>query len=803
MRGLTWISAAVALIVVLALAWVANEADAQQGTPPGRFFSGPVIFGPPRVAGPFRGRRPVEVPTAGPVGTNVNVTGDNSPQNETAIAVSSVGTLFAAANDYRQGDLNVGAYRSTNGGATWSNVILKLPGGLSVGGDPSVAFDNLDDGYAAGIGFNRGGPTGARDGTVLVWKAQFGDFTGLEDAAVVAQGSRNLFHDKPYIGTGNLDGIGVADDVFISWTAFSMQGRFTTGFPILFSRSLNGGTTWSTPEQVSDGDATQGSVPVNGDNAVYVVFYDFGSNVNSPSDDFVKLDKSTDGGATWGTDVPVANVVEIPSPLPGWGFRTNSFPSIGTFPGASDDDLYVVFASDPAGAADAADVFFTRSMDGGSSWSSPVPLNDDGETNAHQFFPWLAVGPNGVIHVVWYDTRSVDAGPTNAEINLFYTSSSDGGGTWSANERVSAQGFVPNSGDQFGGAFIGDYNGIAATNPKAHPVWTGYRGQDQDIFYAAVGGVPNDPPTAAFVDSPYGGEEDTAIMFDGSDSEDPDGDDLTYDWDFGDGTTASSQIDTFSHTYLWGGTFTVTLTVSDGNGGTDTATTPATVDELNDLPVANAGGPYNGTVNVPISFDGSASSDPDNQDGTTDNDQTLTYNWDFGDTTMGTGLDPSHAYTVANPDPGYDVTLTVYDGFVNSLLSSTTATVQDAPTGNGNDIYVWDIVFESRTRGGRNGARHDERIAVTVRRDSDANGVADATDQPVSGVAVTVDLTESGLPIGSSSGPTNSSGVFRTGWFTDLDNGTYTADVTLDPGTFNWSTDLDVEADEEHTIPHP
>ena len=183
-----------------------------------------------------------------------------------------------------------------------------------------------------------------------------------------------------------------------------------------------------------------------------------------------------------------------PEPLAGVGVPGPiRSPSIGVSP--SGGDLYVVYASDPAGT-DAADVFFKRSTNGGSTWSPPVRLNDDVETNAHQFFPWLAVGPDGVVHVVWYDTRSVYDGPTNAEINLFYTSSSDGGDTWSANKRVSAQGFVPNSGDQFGGAFIGDYNGIAATTAAAHPVWTGYRGQDQDIFYATISQVPNDPLTS-------------------------------------------------------------------------------------------------------------------------------------------------------------------------------------------------------------------------------------------------------------------------------------------------------------------
>ena len=101
-----------------------------------------------------------------------------------------------------------------------------------------------------------------------------------------------------------------------------------------------------------------------------------------------------------------------------------------------------------------------------------------------------------MIHVVWYDTRGVGGSATNEEINVFYTSSSDGGDTWSANERVSAQGFVPNSGDQFGGGFIGAYNGITATTGTAFPVWTGYRGQDQDIFHATISRVPNDPLTS-------------------------------------------------------------------------------------------------------------------------------------------------------------------------------------------------------------------------------------------------------------------------------------------------------------------
>lgn len=88
-----------------------------------------------------------------------------------------------------------------------------------------------------------------------------------------------------------------------------------------------------------------------------------------------------------------------------------------------------------------------------------------------------------------------------------------------------------------------------------------------------AGGPPvseNNPPNAVAMGNPLTGLAPLNVMFAGAGSSDPDGDTLTYDWDFGDGNTASGQM--VSHIYTSPGSYDVILTVSDGNGGTDTDT---------------------------------------------------------------------------------------------------------------------------------------------------------------------------------------------------------------------------------------
>ena len=116
---------------------------------------------------------------------------------------------------------------------------------------------------------------------------------------------------------------------------------------------------------------------------------------------------------------------------------------------------------------------------------------------------------------------------------------------------------------------------------------------------------PNRPPVA-HAGGPYAAVRNQPITFDGSASSDPDGDALTYLWDFGDGTTGIGVAPTHAYSSL--GVFTVRLTVSDGQA-TSEALVSATI--TNARPLANAGPDRTVRRRTVVLLDGRASSDPD------------------------------------------------------------------------------------------------------------------------------------------------------------------------------------------------
>ncbi|MEA3165483.1 MAG: hypothetical protein QOJ26_340 [Thermoplasmata archaeon] len=169
---------------------------------------------------------------------------------------------------------------------------------------------------------------------------------------------------------------------------------------------------------------------------------------------------------------------------------------------------------------------------------------------------------------------------------------------------------------------------------------------------------PNRAPTASFVASVSA----LTVAVDGSGSSDPDGQAITYAWTFGDGATAIGA--TVSHMYGAAGTYTVTLSVSDGSLAS-TASQGVSVVKPNQAPTA---GFTASASNLAAAFDASASSDPD---GTP-----LSYAWTFGDGATASGRTASRTYVAAGT---YTVKLTVSDGQATAAASKT-VTVAAAAT---------------------------------------------------------------------------------------------------------------------------
>ena len=178
--------------------------------------------------------------------------------------------------------------------------------------------------------------------------------------------------------------------------------------------------------------------------------------------------------------------------------------------------------------------------------------------------------------------------------------------------------------------------------------------------------APTGQPVAAFTVSPTDPAPGDVVRFDGSSSTAPAGSTITsYTWDFGNGLTATGVR--ASTTYSSANTFTVRLTVRDSAGRTTTTT-----ETLSVAAAGSTAGPTSSftvsatpTAGAPVTFNGS---------GSTPSSSIVSYTWDFGDLTSGSGTIVSHTYLTAGTRT---VRLTVVD---NAGLSGTsTQSVVVAP----------------------------------------------------------------------------------------------------------------------------
>ena len=216
---------------------------------------------------------------------------------------------------------------------------------------------------------------------------------------------------------------------------------------------------------------------------------------------------------------------------------------------------------------------------------------------------------------------------------------------------------------------FGDGSSSSAANPTytyAHSgtysvVLTVSNGTTQGI--ASTTTTITAPATPAIVvraGGPYAGLVQQNINFSSSGTTNPTQRQLMYTWDFGDGSAGTGQSP--AHAYAAAGAYTVSLNVTDGLSQSGSASTQATVTTpATEIITPNAGGSYQNIPGQTIVFDASGSSD--------NFGNALTYTWNFGDGTSGSGVQPTHTYSAAGT---YTASVTVA---TSTLSASATANV--------------------------------------------------------------------------------------------------------------------------------
>lgn len=199
--------------------------------------------------------------------------------------------------------------------------------------------------------------------------------------------------------------------------------------------------------------------------------------------------------------------------------------------------------------------------------------------------------------------------------------------------------------------------------------------------------VGNTNPIASVTVSANGGNAPLTVVFNASGSSDADGNTLTVDWDFGDGSPLLTDYPitgddppadgSVSHTYSQG-TWTPSAVVKDGRGGEDTWLGNAISVQAplphNDPPSAAFTvdpDSKSGITGASFAFDASGSTDA--QQANTE----LIYSWAFGDGALATGMQTTHVYTTAGQ---FQVELTVTDE--RGATDTATATINIVPPEN-------------------------------------------------------------------------------------------------------------------------
>lgn len=281
--------------------------------------------------------------------------------------------------------------------------------------------------------------------------------------------------DKQWMAIDRTTGPG-SGNIYSSWTTF-----YSFCQPGFFTRSTNGGAAYN-PCTTVDGAPFWVNMCVGVNGELFIA----GADTINWGMLVVKSQNAQIQGSVvaWNTPVPVnldgnfnSGIDANPAGLLGMAYI-----DVDRSGGPGHGNVYVLASLSRWSNWDPGDVMFSRSIDGGLTWSAAQKINDDvSETNT-QWFGTMSVAPNGRIDAVWLDTR--EDGFWMDISALYYSYSVDQGVTWSANEKLSPE-FDPHLGYPNQNK-MGDYFDMISHDDYVHLAWANTLNYEQDVYYSRI-----------------------------------------------------------------------------------------------------------------------------------------------------------------------------------------------------------------------------------------------------------------------------------------------------------------------------
>jgi hypothetical protein len=349
-------------------------------------------------------------------------------------------------------------YYSHDGGKTWT--VDRINSSFGVYGDPVVRADQKGNFYYAHLSApDRPWRDDSFLDRIVIQKSTDGGKSWSDGSYPAVRGSKD--QDKQWLAVDPK-----TNHIYVSWTEFDKYGSKNPADKsrILFSQSLDLGESWSEPMSINqfeggcldDDNTTEGAVPAAGVNGEIFVAWSHGEKIY--------FDKSLDQGSTW-----LEKDIIVTDQPGGWEFdipginRCNGMPitEVDHSQGPYRGTIYVNWSDQRNGEED-TDIWLSKSVDTGETWSAPHRVNND-PAGHQQFFCWMDVDPStGYIFIIFYDRR--DYLDNQTDVYLAYSTD---GGTSFVNKKISETPFLPNK-----NLFFGDYSDISAFNGQIRPIWT-------------------------------------------------------------------------------------------------------------------------------------------------------------------------------------------------------------------------------------------------------------------------------------------------------------------------------------------